>query len=118
MGERRDRRMIPVLMVGAFLGSLSQNMLTSALPAILAEFQISALVGQWLTTIYLLILGVITALTAYLFQRVRTRVLLEVSLLLFAGGCLLALFAPAFWVLLLARAVQACGKPLRHIFIK
>ena len=109
MGERRGRWMIPVLMTGAFLGSLSQNMLTSALPAILAEFQISALVGQWLTTIYLLILGVITALTAYLFQRVRTRVLLEVSLLLFAGGCLLALFAPAFWVLLLARAVQACG---------
>ena len=36
MGERKDRRMIPVLMVGAFLGSLSQNMLTSALPVILA----------------------------------------------------------------------------------
>ena len=37
MGERKDRRMIPVLMVGAFLGSLSQNMLTSALPAILLK---------------------------------------------------------------------------------
>ncbi len=109
MTDRNSRRMIPVLMTGAFLGSLSQNMLTSALPAILEQFQVSALVGQWLTTIYMLILGVITALTAYLFQRVPTRMLLEASLLLFAGGCLLALFAGDFWLLLLARAIQACG---------
>lgn len=40
------------MMVGAFLGSLSQNMLASALSTILEEFQVSALVGQWLTTIY------------------------------------------------------------------
>ena len=109
MHKTNDRQMIPVLMLGAFLGSLSQNMLTSALPVILEEFQVNALVGQWLTTIYLLILGVITALTAYLFHRVRTRLLLESSLLLFSGGCLLALFAQSFWRLILARAIQACG---------
>lgn len=109
MHDARTRWMIPVLMTGAFLGSLSQNMLTSALPAILTEFRISALVGQWLTTVYLLILGVITVLTADLFQRVRTRLLLEASLLLFAAGCALSLFAPSFPVLLLSRAVQACG---------
>lgn len=51
----------------------------------------------------------ITVLTAVLFQRVRTRVLLETSLLLFAVGCLMALFAPSFWFLLLSRAIQACG---------
>lgn len=109
MNTVREKMMIPVMMVGAFLGSLSQNMLASALSTILAEFQVSALVGQWLTTIYLLILGVITVLTAVLFQRVRTRVLLETSLLLFAVGCFMALFAPSFWFLLLSRAIQACG---------
>lgn len=51
----------------------------------------------------------ITILTAVLFQRVRTCVLLETSLLLFAVGCLMALFAPSFWFLLLSRAIQACG---------
>ena len=109
MYDEKSRWMIPVLMSSAFLGSLSQNMLTSALPAILAEFHISALVGQWLTTIYLLILGVITVLSADLFHRVRTRLLLEVSLFLFAAGCLLSFAAPSFPLLLLSRVVQAFG---------
>lgn len=103
------RLMIPVLMTGAFLGSLSQNMLASALAAIIDEFGVSALVGQWLTTVYLLMVGVVSALTATLFQRVRTRRLLECSLALFAVGCLASIVAPSFWTLLVARAIQAAG---------
>lgn len=101
--------MVPVLMTGAFLGSLSQNMLASALTAIIGEFGVSALVGQWLTTVYLLVVGVISALTAALFERIHTRRLLVGSLLLFAFGCLAALAAPSFWVLLVSRALQAAG---------
>ena len=67
--HKAGKMMIPVLMTGAFLGSLSQNMLASALSAIIDEFSVSALVGQWLTTVYLLMVGVVSALTATLFQR-------------------------------------------------
>lgn len=63
--------------------------------------------GQWLTTVYLLMVGVVSALTATLFQRVRTRRLLECSLALFAAECLAAIVAPSFWTLLVARAIQA-----------
>lgn len=107
--HKAGKMMIPVLMTGAFLGSLSQNMLASALSAIIDEFSVSALVGQWLTTVYLLMVGVVSALTATLFQRVRTRQLLECSLSLFAAGCLAAIIAPSFWTLLIARAIQAAG---------
>lgn len=107
--ERRDQWMICVLMVGGFLGSLSQNMLTSALTPILRDFQVNAVAGQQLTTISLLVLGVISVLTATLFQRVRTKWLLEGALLVFSAGCLMAYFAPSFPVLLVARAVQAAG---------
>lgn len=107
------RLMIPVLMTGAFLGSLSQNMLASALAAIIDEFGVSALVGQWLTTVYLLMVGVVSARTATLFQRVRTRRLLECSLALFAVGCLASIVAPSFWTLLVARAIQS-DSPLRY----
>lgn len=107
--HKAGKMMIPVLMTGAFLGSLSQNMLASALSAIIDEFSVSALVGQWLTTVYLLMVGVVSALTATLFQRIHTRQLLECSLLLFAAGCLAAIIAPSFWTLLIARAIQAAG---------
>lgn len=104
--EHRDQWMICVLMVGGFLGSLSQNMLTSALTPILRDFQVNAVAGQQLTTISLLVLGVISVLTATLFQRVRTKWLLEGALLVFSAGCLMAYFAPSFPVLLVARAVR------------
>ena len=94
--HKAGKMMIPVLMTGAFLGSLSQNMLASALSAIIDEFSVSALVGQWLTTVYLLMVGVVSALTATLFQRVHTRQLLECSLSLFAAGCLAAIMLRRF----------------------
>lgn len=109
MADRRTKVMVPVLMFASFLGSLSQNMLTSALPSIIAEFGVSALVGQWLTTVYIMVLGVITALTAYLFRRVRTRLLLTAAILIFTAGCVLSLLARGFWTLVLSRAIQATG---------
>lgn len=108
-GHHDNGKIVAVLMLSGFVGSLSQNMLTSALPAIMESYRISAAVGQWLTTSYILVMGIITAISAFLFYRFNTKRLVLCSLALFMAGCLIAFWAPDFPVLLAARILQAVG---------
>lgn len=96
-------------MTAAFASSFSQNLLTSALPSIMKDFSIDAVTGQWLTTGYTLVMGVITCISAVLFNKYSTPKLELSALFLFAAGCLGAVMAPTFPVLLSARMIQACG---------
>lgn len=106
MISTKNKIVVFVLMAAGFIGSLSQNLLTSALPSILADFGISAAIGQWLTTSYILVMGVITALTAFLFYKFETKLLVQVSLAVFLAGCVLSLCAPNFPLLLAGRIIQ------------
>lgn len=97
------------LMAGAFIASMGQNMLTAALSSIMVEFQISASLGQLLTTGYIMLLGIISALSAFLIRKYATKNLFLCCMGLFLAGGILAFFAPSFPVLLFGRAIQACG---------
>jgi EmrB/QacA subfamily drug resistance transporter len=109
VNSKKRNLMFAVMMVGAFISSLSQSLLTSALPSIMIAFHISASLGQWLTTIYILVLGVVTGCTAWLINRMDTRRLFFMATFIFFLGCLMALFAGNFELLLISRVVQALG---------
>ena len=47
--------------------------LTTALPAIVADLQISVTTGQWLTSGYSLAMAIVMPLTAFLMNRVPTK---------------------------------------------
>ncbi len=115
------------LMFAGFIGSLSQNMMTAALPAILSSFHTDTAKGQWLTNIFILILGITAAASAYLFSRFLTKKLVLSALGIFMIGCALSLSAQNFYVLLLSRLIQGVGAgvliptlqiSLLHIFPK
>lgn len=105
----KNKLIILVLMVAGFIGSLSQNLLTSALPAIMKSLNVDVAVAQWLTTIYIMVLGVITAISAYMFYRFPTKKLVQVALSIFLIGCIIAFFAQNFYIVLAARIIQALG---------
>jgi len=96
-------------MIGGFLSSMSLSMLTSALPSIMDYFEITATRAQLLTTGYILILGVVSAVTAYLINKYKTKNLFLWSVGIFLLGNLIAGFAPNFTILLIARIMQAMG---------
>lgn len=109
LNNKKGNFILTVLLAGGFIGSLSQSLLTSALPAIMKEFSISATVGQWLTTSYILVLGIITSTTAYLINKYDIKRLFFTALSLFLCGCIISIYASSFIILLLARVLQACG---------
>ncbi|MBD8044525.1 multidrug efflux MFS transporter [Arthrobacter sp. Sa2BUA2] len=100
---------IGALALAAFVMILNETVLSVALPSIMADLDVSAAAGQWLTTGFLLTMSVVIPTTGFLIQRFSTRSLFIFALLSFLAGTLLAVFAPSFVFLLIARVIQAVG---------
>ncbi len=106
--ESEKRTLIVAVMIsGVFLAVLNQTVLSPALPSIMEDLHITAAEGQWLTTAFLLVNGIMIPITAYFIDRFTTRQLFLSSMLMFAVGTAVAGFAGSFAVLLLARILQA-----------
>ncbi|UPO76014.1 MDR family MFS transporter [Arthrobacter sp. Helios] len=100
---------IGALALAAFLMILNETVLTVALPSIMVDLDVSAAAGQWLTTGFLLTMSIVIPTTGFLLQRFTTRSLFVFALLSFLAGTLMAIFAPSFVFLLIARIIQAVG---------
>lgn len=109
-GETMNRLpLMIVLLSGAFATILNQTLLATALPHIMEDLHLAANMAQWLTSIYLLVNGVMIPVTAFLIERFTTRALFLSAIGLFAGGTFICAVAPHFPVLLLGRIIQAAG---------
>ncbi|KQL35778.1 DHA2 family efflux MFS transporter permease subunit [Psychrobacillus sp. FJAT-21963] len=104
--------MIAILFVGAFIAFLNNTLLNVALPTIMTEFKVKPSIVQWLTTGYMLVNGILVPASAFFVQRFSNRKLFITAMVLFTAGTALAAFAPEFWVLILARMIQAAGSAM------
>ena len=100
---------IAILTFITFCGNFTQLQLSAALPTIVAEFGISVTTGQWLTSIFQLVMGVLVPLTAYLTRRFSTRQIVITSMSIFTIGSLMAWVSPTFILVLLGRMLEAIG---------
>lgn len=100
---------IASLALAAFMMILNETVLTVALPGIMQDLSISASTGQWLTTGFLLTLSVVIPTTGFLLQRFAHRSLFFFAIISFVVGTAIAVLAPNFGFLLLARIIQAVG---------
>src|SRR5918994_1380452 len=105
----RDRQVIAILLVAAFVVILNETIMSVALPRLMVDLDISARTVQWLTTAFMLTMAVVIPTTGFLLQRISTRTVFMLAMSLFSAGTLLAAISPGFWMLLLARIVQASG---------
>ena len=100
---------LAVLVSGAFVVILNQTLMNTALPALMDDFGITANSAQWVTTIFMLVNGIMIPVTAFLIQRFTTRSLFFAAMGLFSLGTLLAILSPTYPVLLAGRFIQAAG---------
>lgn len=98
-----------VLISGAFAAILNQTLLATALPHIMEDLHLEASTAQWLTSIFMLVNGVMIPITAFLIERFTTRSLFLTALGLFAAGTLICAVAPNFGILMVGRVIQASG---------
>ncbi|GAA5416410.1 multidrug export protein EmrB [Paraliobacillus ryukyuensis] len=98
-----------VLLAGGFVSILNQTLFATATPHVMEDFQISENIAQWLTTIFMLVNGVMIPITAFLIETFTTRRLVLSALFIFALGTLICGIAPTFPLLMVGRVVQAAG---------
>nr|WP_246869728.1 DHA2 family efflux MFS transporter permease subunit [Priestia megaterium] len=98
-----------IMILGAFIATLNQTLMSVATPELMVEFKISAATAQWLTTGYMLVNGVLIPITAYLMQRFTTRQLFQASMFIFLAGTIVSSLATGFPLLLTGRMIQAAG---------
>ena len=104
--------LISVLVAAAFVVILNETTLAVALPALMRTFNVTADTAQWLTSSFMLTMATVIPMTGYIMQRFTLRTIYIVALSTFLIGTILATFAPAFPILLVARIIQASGTAL------
>ncbi|AMW99917.1 MDR family MFS transporter [Rummeliibacillus stabekisii] len=114
--EESERfKVVPIIvsfLIAGFIGLFSETALNMALGTLIVDFNIHETTVQWLTTGYLLTLGILVPVSGLILQWFTTRQLFIVSITLSIIGTFIAAIAPTFSFLMLARVVQAMGTAL------
>ena len=98
-----------ILLFGGFITILNSSLIAPALPSIMHELSVDATEGQWLTTVFLLVNGIMIPISAFLLGKFTTRHLFFAAMGIFTLGTLFCGLAETFPVLLGGRILQAMG---------
>lgn len=97
------------LVVSGIASATLSTAMTTALPVLVNDFEVSNSVGQWVTSGYSLAMGMVMPLTAFLITRFPTKKLYMTGVSSFIAGLLLSIFAGNFGLMMVGRVLQACG---------
>ncbi|MFC0470182.1 MDR family MFS transporter [Halalkalibacter kiskunsagensis] len=100
------------LIIGVFFAILNETLLNVAYVQLMKDFEVTASTIQWLTTGFLLVVGILIPITALILQWFTTRQIFLGAMSIFAVGTLICAFAPNFSILFVGRLVQAIGTGL------
>jgi len=116
-----NSRILFLLFVGVFMGSLDIGIVGPALPSIQTYFIVNERALSWVFTIYILFFMIGTPLMAKLSDIYGRKSIYILDILLFAVGSLITITSFSFEMLLLGRAVQGIGAggifPVANAFI-
>ena len=100
---------LAILLAGAFITILNQTLITTALPPIMEDFNVTQNTVQYLQSIFMLVNGIMIPITAFLIAKFTTRRLFIFAIGIFTFGTLTAAVAPSFSLLLIGRVLQGMG---------
>lgn len=106
--ERKEILLI-AMMLTTTLSSMSILLFNFVLPIIREEFALTSSEVSWVTSSYTLIYGIGTAIYGKLADRYQLKHLLTFGLCLFSFASLLGFLSSSYWLLLMARCLQAVG---------
>lgn len=100
------------MLIGAFVGMLSETSLNIALPQLMSSLHINAGIIQWLVTGYMLVIGIVLPFSSLLSKWFTTRQIIIFGLVDFIIGATISAMATNFGILLLGRMIQGIATGL------
>lgn len=99
--------LVTLIILGSSFGNLSQTASNAMFSGMAADFGVSVGLGQWVTTLYMLVLGITVLLVAFLMRRFRLKTIVLVALMFLLAGAVVDSLAWDFGSLLVGRVLQA-----------
>jgi DHA2 family lincomycin resistance protein-like MFS transporter len=106
--KQRTLIMLPILLSG-FIAALNETLLNVAFPQLMSSLNVTISTIQWLSTTYMLTIGIMVPIVAFLLQSVKTKTLFLTAMLIFTVGTLSGALSQTFLALLISRVVQGIG---------
>src|SRR5699024_6962373 len=101
-----NKPIIILLLSGGFISILNQTTMITAIPPIMEEMGVSANTGQWLTTVLMVVTGIMIPVTALLIERFTTRHLVTTAMSIFTVGTFFAAIAFDFNTLIMGPIIN------------
>lgn len=100
------------LLIGAFVGMLSETSLNIALPKLETALGVGTSSLQWLVTGYMLVIGIVLPLSSLISKWFTTRQTVIFALIAFIGGSIISALGTDFGMVLAGRMIQGIGTGL------
>lgn len=104
-----DRITIPIWAIGSFLVLMNTTMFNVSLPSIITALHIDAGLGSWIVSGYSIVFALSTIIFSRLSDSLPIRSLLTTGLSILGVSSIIGYMADSFFLILLARLLQACG---------
>lgn len=99
--------LIAIIICNCCLGNLSQTSLNAMFSSIAPDFGVEVGIGQLMTTLYMLVLGITVPVVTYLMRRFSVKQLVLISIGLLCAGSIVDMLAWDFALFIVGRVLQA-----------
>jgi drug resistance transporter, EmrB/QacA subfamily len=118
MNKKIRTTVAAMTLVMAFTATLNQTLMVTALPVLMKDLHVNLNTVQWLTTGYVLVLGIITPISANLYQKFSNRKVFLSVILVFLLGTVMGASANSFGMILIGRLLQASAGGILMSFMQ
>lgn len=117
LNKRPDNEKITPKLLGAiiatgsvaFIGILTETVMTVLFPELMREFNVDTATVQWITTVYLMVVASTMTISSYLKRRFTLRTIFLAAVILAVAGSLIMILAHVFPLLIVSRIIQGMG---------
>ena len=111
MNVKLNSRMQLLILFGLAAGlvTIAQSIITTGVVYLMSDFSVSSTQAQWSYSAFLLVVGVMIPLSAYISRRFRARSIFFFSLIIFLIGSVICYFSTSLITLIIGRVLQGIG---------
>ena len=105
-----DKMQVLILFIlASSIVTIAQSIITTGVVYLISDFSVSSTQAQWSYSAFLLVVGVMIPLSAYISRRFTARTIFLFSLTVFLLGSIICYFSTSRIVLIIGRILQAIG---------
>lgn len=104
-----NMQIIILFTLTASLVTIAQSIITTGVVYLMRDFSVSSTQAQWSYSAFLLVVGVMIPLSAFISRRFKSKRIFYFSLIIFLLGSIICYFSTSLIILVIGRILQGIG---------